>query len=100
MVWHLVLIGMGHCGTQVRAEAAARGIAVADKPDSYDICFIADGDTRGFLSRELGAGERSFAAALAERLGLQVCDREILEQEAVRLGVSGGGSTGRCGRRA
>ena len=42
---------------QVRAEAAARGLAVADKPDSYDICFIADGDTRGFLSRELGTSD-------------------------------------------
>jgi len=39
---------------QVRAEAARRGLAVADKPDSHDICFIADGDTRGFLRRELG----------------------------------------------
>ncbi len=38
----------------VRAEAAARGLAVAEKPDSHDICFIADGDTRGFLSRHLG----------------------------------------------
>jgi tRNA-specific 2-thiouridylase len=40
--------------TQVRAEAAARGLAVADKPDSHDICFIADGDTRGYLARALG----------------------------------------------
>jgi tRNA-specific 2-thiouridylase len=40
--------------TQVRAEAAERGLAVADKPDSHDICFIADGDTRGFLARRLG----------------------------------------------
>ncbi len=38
----------------VRAEAASRGLAVADKPDSHDICFVADGDTAGFLSRELG----------------------------------------------
>ncbi len=42
---------------QVRAEAAARGLAVADKPDSHDICFIADGDTRGFLSRRLGTAD-------------------------------------------
>ena len=42
---------------QVRAEAAVRGLAVADKPDSHDICFIADGDTRGFLARSLGAQE-------------------------------------------
>jgi tRNA-specific 2-thiouridylase len=27
---------------------------VADKPDSHDICFIADGDTRGFLAGRLG----------------------------------------------
>src|SRR5215468_4314955 len=38
----------------VRAEAARRGLAVADKPDSHDICFIADGDTRAFLARQLG----------------------------------------------
>ncbi|WP_375479451.1 tRNA 2-thiouridine(34) synthase MnmA [uncultured Jatrophihabitans sp.] len=40
---------------QVRAEAAERGFAVAAKPDSHDICFIADGDTRGFLAARLGA---------------------------------------------
>ena len=38
----------------VRAEAAARGLAVAAKPDSHDICFVADGDTAGFLRRALG----------------------------------------------
>jgi tRNA-specific 2-thiouridylase len=40
---------------QVRAEAARRGLAVADKPDSHDICFISDGDTHGFLQRKLGS---------------------------------------------
>src|SRR5919107_2061617 len=40
--------------TKVRAEAADRGLAVADKPDSHDICFIADGDTQGFLRERLG----------------------------------------------
>jgi tRNA-uridine 2-sulfurtransferase len=39
---------------QIRAEAARRGLAVADKPDSHDVCFIADGDTRGFLAGRLG----------------------------------------------
>lgn len=38
----------------VRAEAAERGLAVAEKPDSHDICFIPDGDTRAFLTRRLG----------------------------------------------
>jgi tRNA-specific 2-thiouridylase len=39
---------------QVRQEAAERGLAVADKPDSHDICFIADGDTQRFLRERLG----------------------------------------------
>jgi len=40
---------------QVRVEAAERGLAVADKPDSHDICFITDGDTRRFLAQRLGS---------------------------------------------
>jgi tRNA-specific 2-thiouridylase len=39
----------------IRAEAARRGFSVAKKPDSHDICFIPDGDTRGWLTRRLGA---------------------------------------------
>ncbi|MGI8627261.1 MAG: tRNA 2-thiouridine(34) synthase MnmA [Geodermatophilaceae bacterium] len=39
---------------EVRREAARRGLLVANKPDSHDICFIADGDTRGFLGQHLG----------------------------------------------
>ncbi|GAA5154221.1 tRNA 2-thiouridine(34) synthase MnmA [Microbacterium pseudoresistens] len=38
----------------VRAEAAERGITVAQKPDSHDICFIPDGDTRGWLAEKVG----------------------------------------------
>lgn len=39
---------------QIRAEAAARGLAVATKPDSHDICFIPTGDTRVFLGERIG----------------------------------------------
>lgn len=47
---------LGHMTKDVvRAEAAARGFSVASKPDSYDICFIPDGDTRGYLGEKLGA---------------------------------------------
>lgn len=38
----------------VRAEAAERGLTVAQKPDSHDICFIPDGDTRGWLAEKVG----------------------------------------------
>jgi tRNA-specific 2-thiouridylase len=73
---------------QVREEAARRGLAVADKPDSHDICFIADGDTRGFLARRLGeqpgmivdavtgdtvgAHEGAFAYTIGQRRGLRI----------------------------
>jgi tRNA-uridine 2-sulfurtransferase len=45
----------GTLKSEVRAEAARRGLAVADKPDSHDVCFIADGDTRAFLTKHIGS---------------------------------------------
>jgi tRNA-specific 2-thiouridylase len=45
----------------VREEAARRGLRVADKPDSHDICFISDGDTGGWLGEKLGEVNRSGA---------------------------------------
>ena len=71
----------------VRAEASRRGLAVARKPDSHDICFVADGDTAGFLRRELGdapgeivdengnvVGEHdgAFAFTVGQRRGLRI----------------------------
>ena len=38
----------------VREEAERRGLGVAQKPDSHDICFIPDGDTRGWLADKVG----------------------------------------------
>ncbi|GLW06155.1 tRNA-specific 2-thiouridylase MnmA [Microtetraspora sp. NBRC 13810] len=55
----------GSTKAEVRAEAAGRGLAVADKPDSHDICFIADGDTRGFLADRLGAADGPIVDALS-----------------------------------
>ncbi|EFV13693.2 tRNA 2-thiouridine(34) synthase MnmA [Segniliparus rugosus] len=47
---------------QIREEADRRGLAVAQKPDSHDICFIPSGDTKAFLGAKLavrsGAGSR------------------------------------------
>ncbi len=55
---------------EVRAEAAQRGLLVADKPDSHDICFIPDGDTRGFLrAREGGEPGPIVDAITGEELG-------------------------------
>lgn len=38
---------------EVRAIAERRGLTVAKKPDSQEICFIPDGDTAGFVARQL-----------------------------------------------
>ncbi|MEP9393491.1 tRNA 2-thiouridine(34) synthase MnmA [Gordonia sp. VNK1] len=40
--------------TRIREEAARRGLSVANKPDSHDICFIPTGDTRAFLGARIG----------------------------------------------
>ncbi len=39
---------------QARQMAAERGLATADKPESQDICFVAGGDYRDFLTRNAG----------------------------------------------
>jgi len=71
----------------VRDEAERRGLAVARKPDSHDVCFIPDGDTAGFLRRHigdapgaivdtdgavLGAHDGAFAYTVGQRKGLRL----------------------------
>jgi tRNA-specific 2-thiouridylase len=53
----------------VRREAEQRGLAVAAKPDSHDICFIADGDTAGWLRDRLGDGSGDIVDRSGEVLG-------------------------------
>ena len=38
----------------IRKEAEARGLAVAQKPDIHDICFVPSGDNAGWLRDRLG----------------------------------------------
>lgn len=40
---------------EVRAEAAALGLAVAAKPESMEVCFVPDGDSAAFVERHAGA---------------------------------------------
>ena len=54
---------------EVRAEAAARGFSVANKPDSHDICFIPDGDTRGWLADKVGAEKGAILDRSGEQIG-------------------------------
>ncbi|RWZ51938.1 tRNA 2-thiouridine(34) synthase MnmA [Labedella phragmitis] len=73
----------------VRAEAAARGLSVASKPDSHDICFIPDGDTRGWLAERVGAETGS----ILDRAGNVVGDHDgahaftVGQRRGLRLGV-------------
>jgi tRNA-specific 2-thiouridylase len=39
---------------QVRAYARARGLPVADKRDSHEICFVPDGNYAAFVARQAG----------------------------------------------
>ena len=70
----------------VRAEAAARGLTVAQKPDSHDICFIPDGDTRGWLADKVGTAQGD----IVDRTGAVVGSHEGAHASTVgqRRGLS------------
>ena len=68
--------------TDIRIEAAARGLAVAQKPDSHDICFVPSGDNAGWLRERLGSGAGP-----------------IVDQEGTKLGEHKGAYTYTIGQR-
>ena len=53
----------------VRAEAQARGFALAQKPDSHDICFVPSGDNAGWLRERLGSESGSILDEDGKKLG-------------------------------
>ncbi len=88
------------CGSStkdaIRAEAQTRGLAVAAKPDSHDVCFIPDGDTAGWLhsrlgdaagaivdedGTQLGRHDGAFAFTVGQRKGLNI-DRPAADGRA------------------
>jgi len=66
-----VVLPLGNAPSKawVRSEAQRLGLGVSDKPDSYDICFIPDGDTQGFLRAHLGVAEGDIVTPEGEILG-------------------------------
>ncbi|UCF20606.1 MAG: tRNA 2-thiouridine(34) synthase MnmA [Gemmatimonadota bacterium] len=46
--------------TEVRRRARQLGLQTADKPESFDICFVPDGDYRGFLAQRLSPDHDAF----------------------------------------
>lgn len=81
--------------SQIRAEAARRGLAVAEKPDSHDICFIPSGDTRAFLGARIGVRRGAVVNAegtvLAEHDGVH----GFTIGQRKGLGIAGPGPDGR-----
>lgn len=79
---------------QIREEAAARGLAVADKPDSHDICFIPSGDTRAFLGARIGVRP----GAVVDAGGTKLAEHEGVHGFTIGqrkgLGIAGPGADG------
>ena len=73
----------------VRAEADRRGLAVATKPDSHDICFVPDGDTRAWLGsrvpRRPGAVLDADGVVVGEHDG--AAGYTVGQRRGLRLGV-------------
>src|SRR5436190_4356347 len=76
----------------VRREAAARGLLVADKPDSHDICFVADGDNTGWLREKLGDRVPNHGGAIVDEAGEVLGEHEgtvgftIGQRKGLRIG--------------
>ncbi|WP_166904029.1 tRNA 2-thiouridine(34) synthase MnmA [Mycobacterium sp. DL440] len=80
---------------QIRAEAAERGLAVAEKPDSHDICFIPSGDTQAFLGARIGIRR----GAVVDDSGTVLAEHEGVHGFTIGqrkgLGIEGPGADGR-----
>ena len=77
---------------EVRAEAVARGMAVAAKPDSHDVCFIPDGDTKAFLAGRLGDAPGRIVAQDGTLVGQHdgAYGFTIGQRKGLRVGVPAG----------
>jgi tRNA-specific 2-thiouridylase len=82
----------GSTKASVRAEAARRGLLVADKPDSHDICFVSNGDTPGWLREKLGDRAPNHGGDIVDEAGAVVGAHEgsyaftIGQRRGLRLG--------------
>jgi len=95
--------------SEVREEAARRGLLVADKPDSHDICFVPEGDTGAWLRDRIGAApgdivdaesgetlghhDGAFAFTVGQRRGLGIGTPTPEGARRYVVGVDTGSST-------
>jgi tRNA-specific 2-thiouridylase len=78
---------------QIREEAGRRGLQVADKPDSHDICFISDGDTGGWLGEKLGDAAPNTSGTIVDQEGEVLGEHEgtfrftVGQRKGLRIGT-------------
>ena len=80
---------------RIRAEAARRGLAVADKPDSHDICFIPSGNTRAFLGERIGVRRGTVVTTDGAVLATHDGVHGFTIGQRKGLGIAGPGPDGR-----
>jgi tRNA-uridine 2-sulfurtransferase len=80
---------------EIRREAARRRLAVADKPDSHDICFIPSGDTRAFLGERIGLRPGNVVDADGHVLARHAGVHGFTIGQRKGLGIPGPGPDGR-----
>ena len=80
---------------QIRSEAARRGLAVANKPDSHDICFIPSGNTQAFLGERIGVRRGTVVTADGAVLATHDGVHGFTIGQRKGLGIAGPGPDGR-----
>ena len=77
---------------EVRKRARRLGLGVADKPDSQEICFIPDGNTRGFLAARIPARPGKIVDLKGRALGVHggIHLFTIGQRRGLGLGKAGG----------
>ncbi len=89
---HLLFPIGGYRKDEVRALARGLGLAVADKPDSVEICFVPDGDHAGLIRRR--RPERDTAGVIRDTAGRVLGEHDGYERFTVGqrkgLGVAAG----------
>ncbi len=81
--------------SQIRAEAARRGLSVAEKPDSHDICFIPSGNTQAFLGDRIGVRPGSVIDQGGTVLATHDGVHAFTVGQRKGLGIAGPGPDGR-----
>ena len=80
---------------QIRSEAARRGLAVANKPDSHDLCFIPSGNTQAFLGERIGVRRGTVVTADGAVLATHDGVHGFTIGQRKGLGIAGPGPDGR-----